>query len=159
MPRKGRSTWMTWLGMLILSGLVLAGLGSVAVEGRQRGRPAIREFQIITGEWRWEGKTGEKVRDRGRGPVSAIVRYTFEPGFLVVNKGDTVILKVHALKGDQHRVAIPDFGLEAVMIKRGEEKEIRFVAGKVGIFKIVCKRHDNPAQEGPMEAYLYVLDR
>ena len=118
-----------------------------------------REFLIVTGEWSWKAKAGEApVRDRGRGDVREIERYTFAPSFLVVKKGDTVVLRIHTLKGASHLVAVTAFGVPGVKISRGEEKTIRFVADKAGVFEIVCDTHKSPETEGPMVAYLHVLD-
>src|SRR3989338_4618765 len=101
-----------------------------------------REFLIVTGEPAWEAKPGEApVVDRDRGPVKKIERYVFHPGFLVVNRGDRVVLKIHALKGDKHIVQIPAFKTGETQILRGEEKTISFVANKAGVFEIQCTNH------------------
>ncbi len=66
-----------------------------------------REFLIVTGEPSWQAKPGEApVADRDRGLVKKMERYTFHPGFLVVNRGDKVVLKIHDIKGDKHIVTI-----------------------------------------------------
>lgn len=118
-----------------------------------------REFLVVTGEWSWKAKPGETpVRDRDRGPVREIERYTFDPSSFVVKRGDTVILRIHVLKGDHHQVAVPAFGVPGTKISRGEEKTLRFVADKAGVFQIVCQNHTSPEKEGPMVAYLYVLE-
>jgi plastocyanin len=121
---------------------------------------ASREFLIVTGEWSWQAKPGEQaVADRDRGPVTQIERYTFDPGVIVVNKGDTVALRIHTLKGSQHVVEIPDFGVPSTPIARGEEKVLTFVADKAGVFPLRCTIHHNSQTEGPMVGYLYVNDR
>jgi plastocyanin len=119
-----------------------------------------REFLIVTGEPSWEAKPGEApVVDRDRGAVKKIERYTFHPGFLIVNRGDKVVLKVHALKGDKHIVEVPAFKTGETQILRGEEKTVSFVANKPGVFEIKCTNHLDSHKEGPMVAYLYVMDR
>lgn len=135
------------------------GIGLVLLLAAGAASAATREFLVVTGEWSWKAKPGEApVQDRGRGAVREIERYTFDPAFFVVKKGDTVVLKVHTLKGDHHLVAVPAFGVPDVKISRGEEKTIRFVANKAGVFEILCNNHNSPEKEGPMVAYLYVLD-
>lgn len=115
---------------------------------------------MVTGEWQWKAKPGEaKVVDRNRGSVDVMTRYTYDPGFLVVAKGDTVVLTIHNLKGDHHIVDLPAFGINEVKIVRGEERTFTFKADKAGYFKIECKNHVSPEKEGPMTAYLVVLDR
>ena len=119
-----------------------------------------REFLIVTGEPSWEAKPGEApVVDRDRGPVKKMERYTFHPGFLIVNRGDKVVLKVHDIKGDKHIVTIPAFNVPETQILRGEEKTISFVANKAGIFEIKCTNHVDSQKEGPMVGYLYVVDK
>ncbi len=140
------------LGLLIGLLLLPWGLGPVQAQ-------SVREFLIITGEWSWKAKSGEApVVDRDRGAVKEIERYTFDPPFLVVNKGDTVVLHVHALKGEKHLIEIKDFGVSETPINKGEEKTVRFVADKAGIFKFVCNNHVNSKKEGPMVGYIYVMD-
>lgn len=38
-------------------------------------------------------------------------------------------------------------------------KTIRFVADKAGTFKMVCNNHVDQNKEGPMDMYIYVLDK
>lgn len=119
-----------------------------------------REFLIVTGEPSWAAKPGEApVVDRDRGPVKKMERYTFHPGFLIVNRGDKVVLKIHDIKGDKHIVTIPAFNVPETQILRGEEKTISFVANKAGIFEIKCTNHVDSHKEGPMVGYIYVFDK
>lgn len=140
------------LGLLIALLLLPWGLGSA-----QAG--SVKEFLLVTGEWSWKAKPNEApVVDRNRGAVKEIERYTFDPPLLVVNKGDTVVLKIHALKGSKHVLEIKDFGVPETTINKGEEKTVTFVADKVGTFKLICTNHVNAEKEGPMVGYLYVMD-
>ncbi|RMF90911.1 MAG: hypothetical protein D6736_05930 [Nitrospinota bacterium] len=139
----------------LITGSVL--LGVVVLLLISSASAATREFLMVTGEWSWHAKKGEaEVVDRNRGQVDEIERYTFDPAFVVVNKGDTVILKIHVIKGSQHLVSVPAFGVSPTTIRRGEEKAIQFVADKAGIFEIRCDIHNSPASEGPMVGYIYV---
>ena len=137
------------IGLLVLAG----GWESAQAQ-------ATKEFMIVTGEWQWKAKPGEApVADRDRGSVNVMTRYTYDPGFLVVNRGDTVVLTIHNLKGDHHIVDLPAFGINEVKIVRGEERKFTFKVDKAGLFKIDCKNHVSGEKEGPMVAYLLVLDR
>ena len=144
---------------LALSGAVIGLLLFAAAPERTQGQSA-KEFLLVTGEWQWKAKQGEApVVDRSRGAVKEMERYTFDPGFLVVNKGDTVVLKIHALKGSKHVLEIKDFGIPETTINKGEEKTVTFVADKTGTFKFVCTNHTNADKEGPMVGYLHVMGR
>jgi plastocyanin len=138
---------------------VLAGIALLAIGLERPQAQSTKEFLLVTGEWQWKAKPGEApVVDRERGSVSEMERYSFDPGFLVVNKGDTVVLKIHALKGSKHVLEIKDFGIPETTIMKGEEKTVRFVANKAGTFTFVCTNHTNADKEGPMVGYLYVMD-
>jgi plastocyanin len=143
---------------LMMVGVI--GFIAAVSSGTMTASAASREFLIVTGEWSWKAKPGEAaVVDRDRGPVSEIERYTFDPGVLVVNKGDTVALRIHTLKGSQHVVEIPDLGVPPTPVARGQEQVLTFVADKAGIFELRCTLHHNPQTEGPMVGYIYVNDR
>lgn len=142
--------------------LLVAVIGILLLVGGPESTHAqsVKEFLLVTGEWQWKAKPGEApVADRDRGSVNVMTRYTYDPGFLVVNKGDTVVLTIHNLKGDHHIVDLPAFGVNEVKIVRGEERKFTFKADKAGLFKIDCKNHVSAEKEGPMAAYLLVLDR
>jgi plastocyanin len=151
---SGKSVWR--IGFLsVVIGLLLLPWGIGSAHGQ-----SVKELLMITGEWQWKAKPGEApVVDRNRGPVTVMTRYTYDPGSLVVNKGDTVVLTIHNLKGDHHIVDIPAFGINEVKIVRGEERKFTFKADKAGLFVIDCKNHVSAEKEGPMKAYLFVLDR
>jgi plastocyanin len=146
--------WRIGVLGLLVGFLVLSwGLGPAQAQ-------STKEFLLVTGEWQWKAKPGEApVVDRDRGSVKEMTRYTYDPGFLLVNKGDTVVLTIHNLKGDHHIVDLPAFGIKEVKIVRGEERKFTFKADKAGLFKIDCKNHVSSEKEGPMIAYLVVLDR
>ena len=144
---------------LALSGAAIGLLLFAAAPERTQGQ-SVKEFLLVTGEWQWKAKDGEApVVDRSRGPVKEMERYTFDPAFLVVDRGDTVVLKIHALKGSKHVLEIKDFGIPETTINKGEEKTVRFVADKAGTFKFVCTNHTNADKEGPMVGYLHVMGR
>jgi plastocyanin len=70
------------------------------------------------------------------------------PSTIVVNKGDTVKIKlINNVKTDPntHGYAIPAYNV-AEVVTRGEPKEFQFTADKAGIFPINCQLH--PAHVG-----------
>ena len=151
---SGMRVWGTGL-LGVLIGLLLLPWGPGPAQAQ-----SVKEFLLVTGEWQWKAKEGEApVVDRNRGLVKVMTRYTYDPGFLVVNKGDTVVLTIHNLKGDHHIVDVPAFSINEVKIVKGEERKFTFKADKPGLFVIDCKNHVSAEKEGPMKAYLLVLDR
>src|SRR3972149_2977047 len=71
-----------------------------------------KEFLVATGEWdtvpkERDGKPAA-YNDRGqpRAANSKLERYTFDPGMIVVKRGDCVTLRIHSVKGSSHNVII-----------------------------------------------------
>jgi nitrosocyanin len=140
------------LGILVVSLLVVWSPGAA--------QAATKEFQIVLGEWSWKAKPGEAgVPGLDGKEVRKIERYVFDPGFIVVNKGDDVVLHFHDVKGSKHQIEIKAFGVKEFLIKRGEVKTVKFKANKAGNFEIGCKNHVDATKEGPMIGYIYVVDR
>ncbi len=147
---RGKQLWCAMVVCAVV-GVVLAAVPAQA--------QSVKEFMLVTGEWSWKAKQGEApVTDRNRGPVKEIERYSFDPAFLVVNKGDTVVFKIHALKGAKHVLEAKELGIPETTIMKGEEKTVKFVASKAGTFKFLCTNHTNADKEGPMVGYLHVMD-
>jgi len=84
----------------------------------------IKEFLIATGEWDTVPKDRDKkpaaYNDRGqaRDANSKLERYTFDPGVIIVKRGDCVVLHIHSVKGSHHNVTIEgtEVGTEGVAI-------------------------------------------
>ncbi|MBI4277139.1 MAG: hypothetical protein HY660_01680 [Armatimonadetes bacterium] len=166
------------VSMIALVGLV--ALASISLtEQRSKAAPAYqpqtREFLMVAGEW--DTTLKKDVRDRGvaRKTGDKLERYTFDPGFIAVYRGDTVVLKIHALKGDEHDVDIPAFGahIDKKELQRGMEATVRFVANKSGLHRVFCTIHDEAYASkdrpeigkkkgdlvgGPMVGHILVLD-
>ena len=84
----------------------------------------VREFLMTTGEFDTVPSDRDKkpaaYNDRGqaRAAGSKLERYTFDPGMIVVKKGDCVVLNIHDVKGSSHNVTIEgtDIGSEGAPI-------------------------------------------
>ncbi len=144
-----------WLfGLLGIFGLMLIIGNPGPVQADEK------DFYVVTVEPKWTAKKGEApVVGRTGAKVKKIERYAFIPGSIVVNVDDVVNLHIHDIKGSKHIIEIPAFGVKGELINRGEEKTISFVADKAGAFKMKCSNHLDLTKEGPMEMYIYVVDR
>lgn len=89
-----------------------ASKGKAGLSPNCAANAPVREFLIATGEWDTVPKDKEgkpaAYNDRGqaRAANSKLERYTFDPGFIMVKKGDCVTLRIHAVKGSHHNVTI-----------------------------------------------------
>ena len=86
----------------------------------------------------------------GRWEVST---YQWSPATIVAQQGETVTLEIVGVNGDAHPTTIPGL-VESFTVKRGEITRVTFVAGKPGLYPVVCTKH-RPS----MQATLVVLPK
>lgn len=157
--------------------LVLAVFGLVSVAAfvasntwnPQATAQTQKEFQMVAVEWKTtisKPSPYDPINDRGEHPVGTgqarneINHYVWDPSFIVVNKGDKVVLKIHAVNGDVHDIDIAgvDFTItgrtgidgkgkapiasKPEVFTRGEEITVEFTATEAGLFEILCSIHD-----------------
>lgn len=106
----------------VLGAAIAAVYGTAAAQSPAKGKAGLspacaanapaREFLVATGEWdtvpkERDGKPAAYT-DRGqkRDANSKLERYTFDPGFIMVKKGDCVTLRIHSVKGSHHNITI-----------------------------------------------------
>lgn len=74
-----------------------------------------------------------------------VASYTFTPGFITAQRGDTVTLSVFVVNGDHHDVHViaPDgqVVVPSAPWNRGQEYRVSFVAEKVGTYRLSCATH------------------
>lgn len=66
--------------------------------------------------------------------------YQWVPGTIIVNQGDSVVLRFFGVNGDEHPTTIDGYD-QTFTVRRGELTEVEFVADKAGIFQITCHAH------------------
>ena len=103
------------------------------------------EYTIVTNE----------IKSAPKGHPEIAV-YRFDPGLIVVNRGDDVVLHFYGVKGPVHPITIAAYGVKT-SVARGEIKTVRFHATHAGYFPIVCELHRTLQQHGPMVGTLVVL--
>ena len=84
--------------------------------------------------------------------------YQFNPAFVTVQQGDSIMLSVFIANGDHHEVQLTDPDGESIIAKttwdRGREYTAFFQARKVGKYQLDCETH-----EPSMTATILVLPR
>ena len=82
------------------------------------------------------------------------------PNVMVVNKGDTVIVRAVNTDAEKaHGFGVVGYGVFDPAISPGTEKTFEFVADKPGIFHFVCAAAQCAAAHGDQEGQLVVLER
>ena len=126
------------------------------------GEPQVRSFDIELGEVEFFANT---ENEEGVEDTVFVELHRWSPNTIVVNKGDTVALKVTNPRGNYHSFSIPEFGVSTSMLDpRGGTEIIEFVADKTGTFTFSCEVPYNPDQQwcdpdhAMMTGTLIVLD-
>ena len=124
--------------------------------------PQIRSFDIELGEVEFFANT---ENEEGAEDAVFVELHRWNPNTIVVNKGDTVMLKVTNPRGNYHSFSIPEFGVSTSMLDpRGGTETIEFVADKAGTFTFSCEVSYNPDKQwcdpdhAMMTGTLIVLD-
>ncbi|GGD75721.1 cupredoxin domain-containing protein [Paenibacillus nasutitermitis] len=106
--------------------------------------PDTKVIQLVTGEFESTTDDGKKIEV-----------YRWDPGTVVVNKGDHVELRITGINGSSHPFVIEGLGIKGE-VSKGKTTVVRFVAEAKGTYPIVCLTHTTMAQGGPMVGYIIV---
>jgi len=126
------------------------------------GESQTRSFDIELGEVEFFANT---ENEEGAEDAVFVELHRWSPNTIVVNKGDTVVLKVTNPRGNYHSFSIPEFGVSTSMLDpRGGTETVEFVADKAGTFTFSCGVPYNPDKQwcdpdhAMMTGTLIVLD-
>jgi plastocyanin len=134
----------------IAAALVIAGAvywtmdRSISVSGSDVGPDGIRTIHMVTGEFKSTLPDGKEIE-----------AYRFDPGTVVVNKGETVHLSIYGVNGESHPFYIEGTNVKGE-VKKGKETVVTFTPQKEGTYRIICLMHPDIAHHGPMIGYIVV---
>jgi heme/copper-type cytochrome/quinol oxidase subunit 2 len=83
--------------------------------------------------------------------------YRFDPGTIVVVKGEKIRLHIHGFNGKVHHFSLPQFGING-SVQKGKVATAEFEAKQTGTFELICHDHRSESQKGPMIAYVTVVN-
>lgn len=137
--------------MLLILGLMLLAVFTWMYFERDQIRAAMsptptteRTIHLVTGEF--EGKTAEGKE---------IEAYRWDPGTIVVEKGEKVKLIIRGVSGTSHPFIIEGLNIKGE-VKQDKETVVTFQADKEGTYRLICLTHPDAAHNGPMIAYIVV---
>ena len=130
-------------GMMMGPGMMMQG--SSASQSLPTGETAqTRTFEIFLDEIKLFAET---ENENGEEEIVEVELHLWNPSNIVVNKGDTVVLKVSNPRGSMHSLAIPQFGVSTGHLEpRGGTETIEFVADQAGVFTFICNTPYVPAK-------------
>ncbi|MBD0383697.1 cupredoxin domain-containing protein [Paenibacillus sedimenti] len=136
---------------LVLAALaLLLILSSLLYLNRERIIPtlaeptALRTFHMVTGEFKSTTSDGKTIE-----------AYRWDPGTIVVNKGEKVKLSIYGVNGESHPFLIEGLNISGE-VKKGKETVITFTPEQEGIYRLICMTHPDIAHGGPMIGYIVV---
>ncbi|SEO15512.1 cupredoxin domain-containing protein [Paenibacillus sp. OV219] len=135
-----------WLFFLVVMVMITAAFGlrwnqSRATLADQQGT---RVIQLVTGEFKTKTDDGKELEV-----------YRFDPGTIVVNKGEHVELRITGVNGKSHPFVIHELGVKGE-INKGQTTTVHFTAEQKGTYPILCLTHTSLANGGPMIGYIVV---
>ncbi|NEW09201.1 hypothetical protein GK047_24825 [Paenibacillus sp. SYP-B3998] len=128
--------------LLALSGLLYGNRDHIIPALAQT--PAERTIHMVVGEYKSttiEGKT--------------IEAYRWDPGTVVVRKGERIKLSIFGVNGDSHPFLIEGLNISGE-VKKGKETVVSFIADQEGTYRLICMTHADSAHGGPMIGYIVV---
>ncbi|WP_219835849.1 cupredoxin domain-containing protein [Paenibacillus sp. R14(2021)] len=104
----------------------------------------MKVFQLVTGEFKTKTDDGKELEV-----------YRWDPGSIVVHKGDAVELRITGVNGKSHPFVIQELGVKGE-VNKGQTTVVHFTADQRGTFAIECLVHTSISNGGPMVGYLTV---
>jgi plastocyanin len=83
--------------------------------------------------------------------------YRFDPGQVIIQKGETIALHIHGFHGKEHHFSIPKLNIQGI-VQKGKTSVVTFQAKQVGTFELICHNHYTTQQQGPMIGYITVVE-
>lgn len=148
-----------WLKLSLVFVFVLIGTAALRPIPWFNGKTAIEEVEQVATppheEQTYHLVTTE-FKTRIGGKVLEV--YRWDPGTLVVHKGDRVRLVLHGIHGKEHHFTLEGYN-QSGTVKKGQSTVIQFEANQTGTFRLICHNHHQAENNGPMVAYITVLDQ
>lgn len=148
---------LTLGGALLLASILAASLGPAVISGgavQESARAKPRVIYLSAVEWKGDanvsreafppaalpGGGGYKLVPPDAAGDWEVETYRFDTAASVAYEGERVLLMILGVNGRQHDIAIPAFN-RSFTVTRGKLTRVRFVANKVGSFKMICRTH------------------
>ncbi|NOV04686.1 cupredoxin domain-containing protein [Paenibacillus planticolens] len=128
--------------LLLLSGVLYLNRGKIVPT---LAEPASeRTIHMVVGEFKSTTKDGKTIE-----------AYRWDPGTVLIQKGERIKLSIYGVNGDSHPFLIEGLNISGE-VKKGKETVVHFTAEQEGTYRIICMTHADIAHSGPMIGYLVV---
>lgn len=128
--------------LLLLSGLLYINRGSIVSTAAEP--TAERSIHMVAGEFKSTTADGKTIE-----------AYRWDPGTVVVQKGERIKLSIYGVNGQSHPFLIEGLNISGE-VKKGKETVVHFTADQEGTYRLICLTHTDIAHSGPMIGYIVV---
>ncbi|MGO4268765.1 cupredoxin domain-containing protein [Paenibacillus sp. TAF58] len=128
--------------LLLLSSLLYMNRGSIIPTMAEP--TSERTIHMVVGEFKTTTADGKTIE-----------AYRWDPGTVVVQKGERIKLSIYGVNGQSHPFLIEGLNISGE-VKKGKETVVHFTADKEGTYRIICLTHTDIAHSGPMIGYIVV---
>ncbi|BFT69341.1 hypothetical protein PAENIP36_07830 [Paenibacillus sp. P36] len=128
--------------LLLLSGVLYMNRGKI-IPTLAEPTPE-RTIHMVVGEFKSTTKDGKTIEV-----------YRWDPGTVVIQKGERIKLSIYGVNGESHPFLIEGLNISGE-VKKGKETIVHFTADQEGTYRIICMTHADMAHNGPMIGYLVV---
>ncbi len=128
--------------LLLFAGLLYMNRGSIIPTAAEP--TAERTIHMVTGEFKSTTADGKTIE-----------AYRWDPGTVVVQKGERIKLSIYGVNGQSHPFLIEGLNISGE-VKKGKETVVHFTANQEGTYRIICLTHTDIAHSGPMIGYIVV---
>ncbi|MDF2902890.1 MAG: hypothetical protein K0S25_528 [Bacillus sp. (in: firmicutes)] len=117
---------------------------SKAITTINQTQEKVRDIHLVTGEFKGKTIGGEDIE-----------AYRWDPGTILVHKGEKIRLNILGINGREHPFLIEGTSIKGT-VKQNEETIIPLQFQKKGVYRLICLTHPDKMHNGPMIAYIMV---
>jgi plastocyanin len=139
--------WLIYTALslvLVMCSILFFRPSALPVDGNTELEHDLYTFHMVTGEFSSKSETGKEIES-----------YRWDPGTIVVPKGEEIKLSIFGVNGKEHPFIIEGTNAKGV-VKKGEETVLTLKFSKEGTYRLICTAHPDHDHNGPMIAYIVV---
>jgi heme/copper-type cytochrome/quinol oxidase subunit 2 len=142
-----KETFLFFLAVAIvlasISAWFMLKAGDTTVFNQHQDRKS-RQIHMVTGEFKTTLKDGKEIE-----------AYRWDPGTIVLKRGEKVNLIITGINGAEHPFYIEGTTIKGT-VKKGQDTLVPLQFQKEGTYRLICNVHPDRAHNGPMIAYIVV---
>ena len=129
---------------IAIAGWYLVQPVSIYTTGQAKDSKNNYSIQMITSEFATKTESGKEIES-----------YRWDPGTIVVPKGEEISISIFGVNGKEHPFYIEGTDYKGV-VQKGKETIIHAKFNEEGTYRLICSTHSTIETSGPMIGYIVV---